>query len=118
MKPPLLREEKIIETIRKLPQDFFTILEFMETFKKLFPDDWKRLVERFGLFGEKKRYTVATYLANRIYTYSHKPNSLLKPFRRYTKGKKDDYRRATKEERESFGSLWIAIYRKVEKRKS
>jgi hypothetical protein len=67
MKPPLLGEEKIIEMIRKLPQNSFTILEFMETFKKLFPDEWKRLVERFGLFGEKKRYTVATYLANRLY---------------------------------------------------
>jgi hypothetical protein len=117
MKPPLLGEEKIIEMIRKLPQNSFTILEFMETFKKLFPDEWKRLVERFGLFGEKKRYTVATYLANRLYTYSHKPNSLLKPFRKYTQDKKDDYQRATKEERESFGSPWIAIYRKVEKRK-
>ena len=114
----LLEESKIIETIRKLPKRSSSILDFIETFKSLFPDEWKSLVERFGIFGEKKRYTVATYLANRLYTYSHKPGSLLKPFSKYTKDKKDDYRRATKEERESFGSPWIAIYRKVEKRKS
>jgi len=118
MKESLLEERKIIEMIKKLPQSSFSILDFMEIFKRLFPDDWKRLVERFGLFGEKKRYTVATYLANRLYTYSHKPSSFLKPFRRYEKGGKGDYRRTTKEERESFGSPWIAIYRKVEKRKS
>jgi len=84
----------------------------------LFPIEWKILVESFGLFGEKKRYTVATYLANRLYTCSHKPISSLKPFQKYQKGGKGDYRRATPEERKIFGSPWIAIYRKVEKRKS
>lgn len=116
MKSAILGEEKIIETIEKLPNNSFSILDFMGIFKRSFPHDWKRLVERFGLFGEKKRYTVATYLANRLYVCSHKPGSILKPFCKYTKGKKPDYRRATKEERESFGNHWIAIYRKVEKR--
>jgi hypothetical protein len=73
------------------------------------------LVGRFELYGEKKRYTVATYLANRLYIYSHKPSSLLKPFQKYSKGVKRDYRTATKEERESFGSRWMAIYRKKKK---
>ncbi len=118
MQKTLLEETEIIETIRNLPQSSFSILDFMEIFKSLFPDDWKRLVKRFGLFGEKKRYTVATYLANRLYTYSHKPGSFLKPFRRYEKGGKGDYRQTTKEEKEIFGSPWIAIYSKVEKRKS
>ena len=82
----------------------------------LFPNQWDKLTNRFGLFGEKTRYTVSTYLANRLYTYSHKSNSLLEPFKKYKKGGKGDYRRATKEERKSFGSSWIATYRKIKKR--
>lgn len=115
MKEPILEETKIIETIEKLPESSFTILDFMKTFKELFPDEWRKLVERFGLFGEKKRYTVATYLANRLYVSSHKPRSCLEPFRKYEKAEKGDYRRTTKEEKESFGSPWIAIYRKRKK---
>jgi hypothetical protein len=112
MKKPILEERKIMETIEKLPGSSFTILDFMKTFKELFPDQWQKLAERFGLFGEKRRYTVATYLANRLYLYSHKSESCLEPFRRLKKGGKGDYRRATKEEKEFFGSPWIAIYRK------
>jgi len=104
-----------METIEKLPKSSFTILDFMTALKELFPNHWQKLVERFGLFGEKKRYTVATYLANRLYLYSHKPQSCLEPFQKYRKGGRGDYRRAAKEERESFGSPWIAIYRKREK---
>jgi len=101
-----------METIEKLPESSFTILDFMNTCKELFPDQWQKLVERFGLFGEKKRYTVATYLANRLYVYSHKPQSCLEPFRKYGKAEKGDYRRTTKEEKKIFGSAWIAIYRR------
>jgi hypothetical protein len=104
MKKPILDEGKIAETIDKLPKSAFTILDFIKIFKGLFPDEWHKLVKRFGLFGEKKRYTVATYLANRLYLYSHKPKSCLDPFQKYRKGGKGDYRRATKEKREFFGS--------------
>lgn len=117
MKKTIIEERKILETIKKLPKSSFAILDFMATFEKLFPDEWQKLVERFGLFGEKRRYTVATYLANRLYVYSHKPESGLEPFRKYGKGGKGDYRRATKKERKFFGSPWIAIYRKLEKGK-
>lgn len=86
----------------------------MDVFKALFPEDWQKLVDRYGLFGEKRRYTVSTYLANRLYTYSQKSGSLLKPFQKYRKGGEGDYRRATKEERKTFGSPWIAIYHKKE----
>jgi len=116
MKKILLEEKIIVETIQGLPISSFTILNFMEIFKKLYPEQWNELVYRYGLFGEKRRYTVATYLANRLYTYSNKPNSLLEPFKKYKKGGKGDYRRATKEERKSFGSPWIASYRKIKKR--
>lgn len=112
MKKLILEERKIIETILKLPRSSFTILDFMKTFRELFPDEWQKLTERYGLFGKKKRYTVATYLANRLYIYSYKPESILKPFQKYKKGGKGDYQRATKEERNYFGSPWIAIYRK------
>lgn len=118
MKKLILEERKITETIQKSPKSSFTILDFMETFKRVFPAEWEKLVQRFGLFGEKKRYTVSTYLANRLYAYSHKPASCLKPFEKYQKGGKGDYRRATKEERKVFGSPWIAIYKKVNKQKT
>ncbi len=60
MKASLLEEEKITTTIKKLRKSSFSILDFMELFKKLFPNEWEKLVERFGLFGERKRYPVAT----------------------------------------------------------
>lgn len=115
MKKIILEERKIIETIYKLPESSFTILDFMGTIKELFPEKWDKLIERFGLFGEKRRYTVATYLANRLYIYSQKHQSCLIPFRKYKKGGKGDYRRATSEERKFFGSPWIAIYRKIKR---
>jgi len=115
MKKALLEEIKLAQTVERLPTNSFTVLDFMRAFKGLFPDEWQALVERFGLFGQKKRYTVATYLANRLYTYSHKSESCLIRFRKYVSATKGDYRRATKDERRVFGSPWIAVYRKREK---
>jgi len=60
----LLKEEKIEETVKRIPQGSFTVLDFIKVFKALYSEDWKRLVERFGQFGEKRRYTVTTYLSN------------------------------------------------------
>ncbi|MEW6686589.1 MAG: hypothetical protein AB1393_10350 [Candidatus Edwardsbacteria bacterium] len=37
MKKTILKKRKIMETIKKLPESSFTILDFTETFKKLFP---------------------------------------------------------------------------------
>jgi len=115
VKKAVLEERKLAETVERLHTNSFTVLDFMRTFKGLFLDEWQALVKRFGLFGEKRRYTVATYLANRLYTYSHKSESCLAPFRNYGSRGRGDYRRATKEERKTFGSPWIAIYRKIEK---
>gem|GEM_PF-558445 len=112
---PIVEEEKIEETIRRIPKDSFTVLDFMEVFKRTYPKDWKKLVERFGLFGSKKRYTVATYLSNRLDVYSQKPHSLLHPFTRYSEGKFKDYRRTTEEEKKRFGSSWIAVFRKKQR---
>jgi len=110
----LLEEEKIEETIKRIPQSSFTVLDFIEVFKELYPEDWKGLVERFGQFGEKRRYTVTTYLSNRLDLYSRKPYSLLLPFTRYREGKFKDYRKVTKEEQKRFGSPWIAVFKKKE----
>jgi len=110
----LLEEQKIEETIRKMSQNSFTVLDFIQVFKALYQEDWKRLEERFGQFGEKQRYTVNTYLSNRLDVYSQKPYSVLRPFIRYSKGKFKDYRKTTKEEQEKFGSPWIAVFRKKE----
>jgi hypothetical protein len=109
---PLIEEGKIEETIKQTPQSAFTVLDFIQTFKTLYPMEWKLLVQRFGQFGQKRRYTVTTYLSNRLDIYSQKPHSLLNPFTRYSKGKFKDYRRPTKEEQKSFGGSWIAVFRK------
>jgi hypothetical protein len=109
---PLVAEEKIEETIRKLPKDAFTVLEFIDIFKQSYPNCWKMLVDRFGLFGSKRKYTVSTYLSNRLDVYSHKPHSILVPFTRWSEGGFQDRRRTTKEEQKVFGSPWIAVYKK------
>ena len=75
----LLEEEKIAEAIDEIPGHLFAILDFAQVFRELYPQDWKRLVERFGEFGEKRRYTVSTYLSNRLDLYFHKPYFLLRP---------------------------------------
>jgi len=109
---PLLEEEKIEKTIERMQQSSFTVLDFIEVFKVMYPEYWKQLVERFGQFGQKRRYTMTTYLSNRLDLYSQKSHSLLQPFTRYSKGKFKDYRKSTKEEQKHFGGSWIAVFRK------
>lgn len=111
----IVEEKKIEETLKNIPKDSFTVLDFTELFRRIYPEQWKRLVERFGLFGSKRRYTVATYFSNRLDVYSRKPHSILAPFTRYKERKFKDYRRTTEEERKVFGSPWIAVYRKKSK---
>ncbi len=108
----IVEEEKIEETIKKIPKDSFTVLDFIGAFKIMYPEDWKRLVRRFGVFGSKRRYTATTYLSNRLDVYSQQPYSILVPFTRYKEGRFKDYRRTTEEEKRVFGSPWIAVYKK------
>jgi hypothetical protein len=108
----LLEKEKIERTIRAVTNDSFTVLDFMAAFKRKYPVDWDKLVERFGQFGSKRRYTVTTYFSNRLDVFSQKPDSILEPFTRYKQAKFKDYRRTTPQERKVFGSLWIAVFRK------
>lgn len=88
------------------------MLDLIEAFKQQYPEEWKQLVQRFGQFGQRRRYTVTTYLSNRLDVYSQKPQSLLIPFTRYSKGRFRDYRRTTEEEQKHFGGYWIAVFRK------
>jgi|GEM_PF-2910467 len=111
-KKTLLAEEKIADTVQMIPGNAFTILDFVGVFKKLHLEDWRRLVQRFGQFGEKRRYTMATYLSNRLDLYSPKPHSLLKPLVHYREGRFADRRRTTPQEWHILGSPWIAVYRK------
>jgi hypothetical protein len=108
----LLEEGKIEETVRAVPDDSFTVLDFVAVFREKYPVDWKNLVNRFGQFGSNRRYTVTTYFSNRLDVYSQKPRSLLESFTRYKQAKFKDYRKTTLEERKVFGGLWIAVFRK------
>lgn len=108
----IVEEQKVEETIKNMPKESFTVLDFIEVFRRMYPKEWEKLLERFGLFGSKKRYTVTTYLSNRLDVYSQKPYSILVPFTRYKEGKFKDYRKTTEEERKVFGSPWIAVYQK------
>jgi hypothetical protein len=109
---PIIEEKKIEDIIRNIIGDSFTVLDFMKTMQSTYPKEWGNLVERFGLFGSKRRYTVATYLSNRLDVYSQKPNSILVPLIRYREGKSKDYRKTSEEERKAFGGPWIAVYKK------
>lgn len=109
---PIIGEEKIRKTIENTPKESFTVLDFTETLRRLYPEDWEGLTKRFGLFGGRRRYTVSTYFSNRLDVYSHKACSILAPFTRYSEGRFIDYRRTTDEERKVFGSPMIAVFRK------
>lgn len=110
----LQENEKLVETIKRVPGRSFTILEFMDVCQSLYPLDWQRLVQRYGLYGEKRRYTVTTYLSNRLDLYSKELDSLLLPLTPYSEDRSKDYIRPTKEERKRFGSPWIAVFKKRE----
>lgn len=112
----LVTDEKIANTIQAIRPASFTVLDFMDIFKALHPAEWQRLIDRFGQFGDKRRYTATTYLSNRLDVYSRKPHSLLLPFTRYSEAKFKDYRRPTREERQRFGSPWIAVFKKRQRR--
>jgi hypothetical protein len=106
MKKTLLEEDKIAATIRQIPSRSFTVLDFSAVFKTLYPADWRRLVARFGQLGEKRRYTVTTYLSNRLDVYSQKPGSLLQPLTHYSQAKFNGRRRTSKE---GFIRSWLRV---------
>lgn len=100
-----IEEEAIEEIIKKIQKGSFTILDFMGKFNDLFPEKWEKLVKKYSQYGSKKRYTSVTYLSNRLYSYSQKPDSILRPFKKYRKGGKGDYRKPTEEEKIFWKSM-------------
>lgn len=108
----LLSREEIESTIRSFRKRQFTVLDFADALRHRYPELWRGLVGRFGEFGEKRRYTVSTYLSNRLEEYSRTGDGLLEPHPHYAEGRQKGYRRPTAEERARFGSPWIAVYRR------
>jgi hypothetical protein len=108
----LLAREQIESTIRSLRKRQFTVLDFGDTLRRQHPETWTALVSRFGEFGEKRRYTVSTYLSNRLEEYSRRQGGLLQRHPRYGEDRDRGYRRPTAAERKRFGSPWIAVYRR------
>ncbi|TKJ29320.1 MAG: hypothetical protein CEE40_08780 [Chloroflexi bacterium B3_Chlor] len=117
MTKALVEKEEIVKTIRSMLQSSFAVLDFLEVFHLLYPKDRERFGERYAQFGEKRRYTVTTYLSNRPDLNSRQPGSLLLPLTRYSGDGTKDYKRRTAEERKRFGSPWIAVFRKREEGK-
>jgi hypothetical protein len=108
----LLPREALESAIKSVRRQHFTVLDVGDALKRRSPDVWAGLVERFGEFGEKRRYTVSTYLSNRLEEYSRKPGGLLERHARYSEGRAIGHRRPTALEQRRFGSPWIAVYRK------
>jgi hypothetical protein len=102
----------IAGTVLAIRKGSFTVLDFSRTFRRKYPKEWRILTSRFGTYGSKRRYTVTTYLSNRLDQYSQKTDSLLVPFVRFKEGRFRGYRRTTAKEKCVFGSPWIAVFRK------
>jgi hypothetical protein len=115
---PRVSVEQVKVVIRRMP-DAFTILDFAEAFREQFPNLWQQLVERYGLYGSGTRYSALTYLSNRLSSYSkRKAPGLLEPMPVGWKPEEGRYlRRTTSEERQHFGSPWIAVYRRLRTQK-
>jgi len=115
MTSPRLSTGELEAIIRQMP-DAFTILDFVEAFQELLPDLWQQLIERYGLYGSGTRYSALTYLSNRLSSYSkRKTPGLLEPMPVGWKPEEGRYlRRTTLEERQRFGSPWIAVYHRRE----
>ena len=111
MGKPLVSTEQLEAVIRLMP-DGFTILDFADVFQEQFPDVWRGLVERYGLYGSGTRYSALTYLSNRLSAYSRrKKPGMLEPTPVGWKPEEGRYlRRSTRQERQRFGSPWIVVY--------
>jgi hypothetical protein len=110
---PLVPDDELEATIKRMP-DGFTVLDFADRFAEMFPPRWTELVDRYGLFGSGTRYSVLTYLGNRLSSYSRrKRTNLLLPTPQGWEPRPGPFlRRSTHTERERFGSPWIVIYRR------
>jgi hypothetical protein len=115
MTTPRVSVEQVEAVIRQMP-DAFAILDFADAFREQFPDLWQQLVDRYGLYGSGTRYSALTYLSNWLSAYSkRKALGLLEPMPVGWKPEEGRYlRRTTPEERQRFGSPWIAVFHRRE----
>ena len=113
MSTPLVSTEQLEIFISRMP-DGFTILDFADDFRERFPDVWRGLVERYGLYRSGIRCAALTYLSNRLSAYlRRKKPGLVEPTPVGWKPEEGRYlRRTSREERQRFGSPWIVIYRR------
>ncbi|MCJ2520415.1 MAG: hypothetical protein LN412_05645 [Candidatus Thermoplasmatota archaeon] len=65
MGSPLVSDEQLEPVIQEMPEAF-TILDFATAFERLHATVWAHLEERYGLYGSGTRYSVMTYLSNRM----------------------------------------------------
>ena len=114
-----ISDEELEKVIQKMAPSF-TILDYVDVMRKMFPKLWENLVKRYGLYGNGSgtRYSAMTYLSNRLSSYSkRKRPNLLEPMPVGWSPKESRYLRKTKpDERKGFGSPWIVVYRKRESR--
>ncbi len=101
--------------IRELPEAF-TVLDFVDVFTEAYPQLWRALVDRYGLYGSGTRYSAQTYLSNRLSAYSRrKAPGLLEPTPTGWEPKESRHlRRASKAERKRHGSPWIVVFHRRE----
>jgi len=104
--PNLIVDEKRIEdTIRSMLGNTFIVLISCRLLWR-FILRIEKDIERFGLFGSGRGYTVSTYFSNRLDVHSQKAHSILAPFARYREGKLKNYRKVPEEEK-IFGALGL-----------
>ena len=111
----LVPDAQLEAVIREMPATF-TVLDYVEAFRRLRPGLWQELEDRYGLYGSGTRYSALTYLSNRLSTYSRrKKANLLEPTPRGWKPEESpSRRRTTPEERRRFGSPWIVIFHRTQ----
>lgn len=111
---PMIDEDVIEITIRQIYSSDFTVIDFINEFKKVSPKDWSALRDKYGELGDERnsQYTVKHYLSQRLMKYSSKEYALLQSFTPYTISTTKDYRETTDIEKQTHGSRVIAVYRK------
>lgn len=114
---PLVPDDELEAVIASMPAGF-TVLDFADRFAAEYPARWDELTERYGLYGSGTRYWALTYLGNRLSGCSRrKEPGLLEPTPRGWKPEESRFlRRATRSERERFGSPWMVVYRRRRRR--
>ncbi len=110
---PLIPDDELEAVIGSMPGGF-TVLDFADRFAAEYPARWDEPTERYGLYWSGTRYSVLTYLGNRLSGYlRRKEPGLLEPAPRGWKPEESRFlRRPTRSERERFGSPWMVVYRR------